>query len=276
MQPIAALFLFSVRQTLLSRKIWLTVLLLAAPCALLLLIRCFDPPQKNARELWEMYHVLAQFFLMMGLLPLVCMVHGTALIGAEVEARTFVYLITRRMRRATVLVVKFAATALVLAVLCDVAMVGVHLSALGRRDLATIIAQSNMHDWNPTGDLFCYLRVIPVAVLGFLAIFSLFGLVTARPLTLSVFYLVAFELILSNIPIRARMYTLLHQVRAIMAGPMPRVLDLYELPPDLRIELYGQHASAWPQLLGIIVIAVVLSCILVTMRELLPAKVSRE
>jgi len=276
MQPVAALLLFTIRQTVLSRKIWLTALLLAAPCCLVLTIRCFAPPRTNARELWEMYHVLAQFFLTMGLLPLVCMVHGTALIGAEVEARTFVYLITRRMRRATVLLVKFAATALVLAVLCDVAMVGIHLSALGGRDMATIIAQSNMHDWNPTSDLFCYLRVIPLAVLGFLAVFSLFGLVTARPLTLSVFYLVAFELVLSNIPIRARAFTLLHQVRAIMAGPMPRVPDLYELPLDLRLELYAQHATAWPELLGIVLTALVLSCILITVRELLPAKVSRD
>ncbi len=275
MRPIAALFLFTIRQTLLSRKIWLTLLLLAAPSALLLLIRSFAPPLEHAQVLWEMYHILAQFFLIMGLVPLVCMVHGVALIGAEVEAKTMVYLITRRMRRATVLVVKFAATALALAVLCDVAMVGVHLCAVGGRDLS-ILAQSDYRHWSPTGDLFCYLQVIPLAVLGFLAIFSLFGLLTARPLSLSVTYLVAFELILSNLPIRARVYTLLHQVRAIMAGPMPRVPDLYDIPPDLRLELYAQHATAWPELLGIVLVALVLSCILITVRELLPAKVSRE
>ena len=114
------------------------------------------------------------------------------------------------------------------------------------------------------------------AVLGFLAIFTLFGLLTARPLSLSVFYLVTFELALSNLPIRARVYTLLHQVRAIMAGPMPRVPDLYDIPPDLRLELYAQHATAWPELLGVVLVALVLSCILITLRELLPAKVSRE
>ena len=275
MRPIAALFLFTIRQILLSRKIWLTLLLLAAPSALLLLIRSFAPPVKHARDLWEMYHILAQFFLIMGLVPLVCMVHGVALIGAEVEAKTMVYLITRRMRRATVLVVKFAATALVLAVLCDVAMIGVHLGAVGGRDMS-ILAQSDYRHWSPTGDLFCYLQVIPLAVLGFLAIFSLFGLLTARPLSLSVMYLVSFELILSNLAIRARVYTLLHQVRAIMAGPMPRVADLYELSPKMRLELYPQHATAWPELLGVVLVALVLSCILITLRELLPAKVSRE
>ena len=126
------------------------------------------------------------------------------------------------------------------------------------------------------GDLFCYLRVIPLAVLGFLAIFSLFGLLTARPLSVSIFYLVTVELVLSNLQIRARVYTLLHQVRAIMAGPMPRVPDLYDLPREMRMELYAQHATAWPELLGVVIIAVILACILVTVRELLPAKVSRE
>jgi len=273
----AALFLFTIRQTLLSRKIWLTVLLLGAPCVLLVIIRCSVPPLRSARELWEMYHVPAQFFLTMGLIPLVCMVHGTALIGAEVEARTMVYLITRRMRRATVFVVKFAATAVVLAALCDLAMIGIHFCVLAGRDASTIIEQSvNYRTWDPSSDLFCYLWVLPLAVLAFLAIFSLFGLLTSRPLSLSVFYLVAFELVLSNIPIRARMYTLLHQIRATMAGPMPQVPDLYELPWDLRMELYAQHNTAWPDLLVIVLVAVVLSSILVTWRELLPAKVSRE
>ncbi|MCH9002753.1 MAG: hypothetical protein IIC02_09295, partial [Planctomycetes bacterium] len=111
MRPIAALFLFTIRQTLSSRKIWLTILLLIAPSVLMLIIRNFAPPFDHVRGLWSIYHVFAQFLFIMGLVPLVCMVHGTALIGAEVEARTIVYLITRRMRRATVMLVKFFATA---------------------------------------------------------------------------------------------------------------------------------------------------------------------
>ena len=136
MGPIATLFLFTIRQTLWSRKIWLSLLVLSGPSALLLLIRNLaQHSMQGVEPLWQMYHVMVQFFLVMGLIPLVCMIYGTALIGAEVESRTFVYLITRRMRRGTVLLVKFIATALVLAVLCDLALVSVHLCALAGRDL---------------------------------------------------------------------------------------------------------------------------------------------
>ena len=276
MTPIIALFGFTIRQTLLSRKIWLTVLLLAAPCALLLVVRNVAPPIDKARTLWEMYHVLVQFLLLMGLVPLICMVHGTSLIGAEVEAGTIVYLITRRMRRATVLLVKFVATALVLTMLCEAGMVSLHLCALAGRDMTSLLAHSSYADWNPSADLYYYLRVIPLAVLSFLAVFSLIGLLTTRPLAISVFYFVTVELILSNIPIRAKVYSLMHQLRVTIAGAIPRVSDLYELPPDLRAELYPQGATAVPELLGIVLVALVLSSVLMRLRELRPAKVSRE
>ncbi len=276
MTPNIALFGFTIRQTLWSRKIWLTVLLLAAPCALLLVVRNVAPPIEKARPLWEMYHVLVQFLLLMGLVPLICMVHGTSLIGAEVEAGTIVYLITRRMRRATVLLVKFVATALVLTMLCEAGTVSLHLCALAGRDMTSLLAHSSYADWNPSADLYTYLRVIPWAVLSFLAVFSLIGLLTTRPLAISVFYFVTVELILSNIPIRAKVYSLMHQVRVTIAGAIPRVSDLYELPPDLRAELYPQGATALPGLLGIVLAALVLSIVLITLRELMPTKVSRE
>ena len=118
MGPILALFNFTMRQTLLHRRVWLAVLILAAPCVLHVAIRAVAPPIDEPQDMWEVYHVSALFLLMSVLIPLVCMVYGTALVGADVEAGTMVYLITRRMRRATVLLVKFVATSLVLAVLC--------------------------------------------------------------------------------------------------------------------------------------------------------------
>ncbi len=276
MGPIIALFNFCVRQTLLSRKIWMTLLILAAPCALLLVIRNFAPPVTKAGTLWEMYHVPAHFLLMSLLVPLVCMVHGTALIGADVEARTITYLTTRRMHRATVLLVKFLAAGLVLVVLCDLTMVGIHFCVLAGRDVPALLPHSNYADWEPVSDLVGYLTTIPLGVLGFLAIFSLIGLLAARPIAVSVVYLVAVELILSSIPARAKVYSLSHHLRVRMSGMMPHVADLYKLPPDLRDELYPQGASALPELFGVIVITLTVSAVLMTVRELVPAKVSRE
>ena len=51
-----------------------------------------------------------------------------------------------------------------------------------------------------------------------------------------------------------------------------RVLSI----PGVREELYPRGVSMLPQLLGIIFVALILSSVLVTLRELVPAKVSRD
>ena len=277
MGPIVALFKFTLFQKLVDRKIWLTLLLLASPCALVLLIRNFALDNAAPRELWETYHVPVQFLLMMVVLPLVCMLHGVSMITAEVEGQTLVYLITRRMRRATVLIVKFVATFLVLAVLSDLAMVALHMCNLAGLDERTRQAITGVHGgWNPASDLQWYLLItIPAGVVGFLAIFTLIGMITAKPLSLSIFYIIVVELILSNLPIGARVYSLMHQVRVMSAGHIPNVSSLYELPPDL-LPLYASDQSGIPGFCGIVIVALVLSTVLVTIRELMPAKMSRE
>ncbi len=280
MRPIAALFGFTIRQMLLSRKIWMTLLLLAAPCALILTIRSVAPPVEDAKELWEMYHVSVQFLLVMVILPLVCMVHGVGLIGSEVEGRTLVHLITRRLRRSTVLLVKYVATALLLAVLCDLALLALYCCTFARQDLPTLIAEAPSYtDWAPARELLCYLAIIPAGIVGFLAIFTLIGLLTAQPLALSVFYLIIVELIMGNIPAETQAYSLLHPLRLMMIAAIPKLINLFheaEMSVEVFARLYPEGATGLPQLFGVVLVALVLSTLLVTIRELMPAKVIRE
>lgn len=277
MSPIAALFFFSLRQTLLDRKIWLTVLLLVGPMALVTVIRSFAPPFDAAGDLWDVYHHFVQYLFLMLLVPLVCMLHGIALIGTEIETRTIGLLIARRMRRATVFVTKFAATAVALVLLCDLGLLGMHASMFFGQDLPSLIGTDLAYaDWNPTSDLTFYLLIVPLAVLAFLALFSLFGVLTTRPLPLSVMYVVVVELIVSNLPVGARVYSLLHPLRVTLAGHAPRLARLYDMPAELQEELYPPGATGVPTLLGIILVCLVLAGIATTYRELMPAKVSRE
>ena len=106
--------------------------------------------------------------------------------------------------------------------------------------------------------------------------FSFFGVLTSRPLTTSVLYFVIVELVLSNIPIRARIYSMMHQLRATLVGLMPDVSKLYELPPALKAELFPKGAGALPELIGVILVALALACVLVNRRELVPARAARE
>ncbi|MCK4658778.1 MAG: hypothetical protein KAV82_04580 [Phycisphaerae bacterium] len=280
MGPIIALFWFTLRQTLLTRKIWMALALLAGPSVLTLVVRNVDSPLVNVESLWKFYHALVQFLLIMVIVPLVCMVHGTGLIGAEVEGHTLVHLITRRMRRSTVLLVKFISTAFALAVLCDLAIVALHLSTFLGQDMPTLLAGSPGYaDWSPGHDLVCYLAMIPVGVVGFLAVFTAIGMFTAQPLALSAFYLIVVEIVIGNIPIGARVYSLLHPLRVTMVGAMPRLTHLFyqsEMSAELRQQLYPEGATGLPTLFVIVLIALALSSLLVTRRELMPRKVSRE
>jgi len=276
MGPFATLFGFTIRQVLLSRRIVLTLLLLAAPCALMVLLRWVGRPVEQVRDLWEPYHVLAHLLLMSGLIPLVCILHGTAMIGGEVESRTIVYLTTRRLRRVWVLLARFAAVALVLVALCEMGMVVLHLGIFAGVDLSALEVSSGLEEWSPGHDLRAYLAVIPVAVVCFLAVFSLVGLLTARPLAVSVVYLVFIELILGNIPAQVAAYSISFHLRTLLLRAIPSVVELYDLPAAVQNELYPPGATAVPELCGIVLLALVLSGLLITLRELLPAKVSGE
>jgi len=280
MRPIAALFTFTVRQMLFSRKLWMTLLLLAAPSALIVTIRSVAPPVEDAGELWDRYHGSVQFLLVMVIIPLVCMVYGVGLIGSEVEGHTLAHLITRRMRRATVLLVKFAATALVLVVLSELALAALYACALAGYDVSSLTGAAPAHaHWSPGRDLLGYMATIPAGVVGFLAVFTLIGLLTAQPLALSVFYLIAMEVVMGNVPTGAQAYTLLHAQRVAMVYAIPELSDLFhhaEISAGLHDRLFPEGATGLPQLLGVVLAALVLSIVLVTVRELMPTKVARE
>ena len=178
-RSITALFGFSVRQTVFSLRIWVTLLLLAVPGGLALLIRHFDAAR--LQDMWERYHGCMQYLMFMLVIPLVCMLHGTALIGAEAEGGTLVYLLTRRLRRAVVLLVRFAATALVLVLLLEGATCVHHLCAVGGVDIESLGGSrqsSSGAPWRPAGELAAYLCVVPIGVVSYLAVFTLIGLAT--------------------------------------------------------------------------------------------------
>ena len=274
---IAALFFFTIRQMLRDAKFWAVVAAMFLPCALALLIQHFHPPIKSLEPAWHLYHGLSQFMFLMGLLPLACMIYGTGLIGTEAESKTIGYLITRRLRRRTVLLTKFVATALVLIVACGVASASIYASVVFRLDWQSLAKKSAaLAHWDPAHELIVYLSVTTLGVIGFLAIFSLIGLLTAKPLAMSVFYMVVVELVIGNLPARAREYSLIHQLRVSAAASIPRLVNLFELPSELGEQLFPVNGSGVPEVLIVSGAALFLACVLVTVRELTPSKVARD
>ena len=276
----ATLFWFTIRQSVRLRKLWLSLLLLAGPSVLVLLIRYFEEPDRIEHVI-RLYRFPMMFRLFPVVLPLVCMLYGSGLIGSEVEGRTIVYLVTRRIRRETVLLVRFVAVALFLTALLSLAVTALHLCAILGLDLARLNELSDRATdrvWDPWHDLAYYLRAVPFAVAAFLAVFTLVSLTLPRPLIISVVYLVLVELIVSNMPVRAQIYTINHQLRRMMTAAIPGLMNGLRHRPDRSLleVLYPPGETGTLPLIVVILAALGLCCLVVKRFELMPAKVGRD
>ena len=267
MSAILALFTFTVRQAFGDLKFWLVVAALFFPCLLVGVIRYFGPPQSMAHA-WSAYHGLVQFMFVLGLIPLACMIYGSGLIGSEVDAKTITYLITRTLKRRTVLVTRFAAVFTVLAAACCVALVGLHVCVVAGQEWATS-AFGPAEGWYPASELKVYLLMTPVAVAGFLAVFALIGIVATRPLAWSLAYFVLFELVVGNVPAEVNKYSLARHLRAWIVSVIPEVA---QLNPQI---LVADPRGLWN--VGLVAAAsLVLACVWIGRRELVPHKVARD
>ncbi len=68
------LFYFTIRQTFLQKKIWFTLLLLALPMGLTLMVRNLSPAE-NGKDLWQLFHIGVNSFVFSMILPLMGMLH---------------------------------------------------------------------------------------------------------------------------------------------------------------------------------------------------------
>jgi ABC-type transport system involved in multi-copper enzyme maturation permease subunit len=267
MSASAALFFFTLRQSFRDMKFWLVVTALFLPCVLVGVVRYFGPPQ-NVEQAWALYHGLIHFMFLLGLVPLACMIHGAGLIGTEVEARTITYLITRRLKRRTVLAVRFAAALTALTLACWAALIALHFCVVVNRDWVSM--STNMGaPWSPVRDLTVYLGLMPAALAGFLALFALIGIVFSKPLAWSLVYFVIFELILGNIPADVSRYSIIRQLRSWAVAMMPSV-------ERLGSEVMVADSRGLRNVILVAVIALVFACIRVSRRELVPGKVARD
>jgi len=256
------------------------LLLLAGPSAIALLIRRFAYSM-DIEDCWARYHSPMVYMLFMVVLPLVCTLCGSALIGSEVDGRTLVYQITRRSRRETVLLVRFAAVWLILTILAMLAVTAFHFCAVGGLDIEKLNDEggwANARAWHPWQDLLGYVQTIPFTVAAFLGVFTLVSLVFRRPMVVSLIYLVFFEMSVGNAPMQAQVYTITHQIKRMMNASIPHLLDLFAQSHgrELVKQLYVPGRSGVIPLLIVTLLALILASIAMRSRELLPAKMTRD
>ena len=216
-----ALFRLTLRQILGGMRVWLLLLFLGLPVLLLAIVLSaggFRVPDKSV-ALGIFYFVLYPHALCI----LAALLYGSSLLAAEIEGKTLVYLFTRRVSRAQVLLQKYLATVCVLIVLTGASMtVCFALGGFpgGLRMYATLLAS------------------IAVSLLAYTAIFALLGLlVPRRAIPAGLIYAAVVEIGLGFIPAVANELSASYFVRAFALHLSGRLLpsDLMEFlnPPSL-------------------------------------------
>lgn len=244
----SALFLLTLRQILGGTRVWFIALFLGLPALLIFLIlRLGGLPDADAEGILGL---LLYLLYPQTLVILAALLYGSGLLSAEIEARTLVYLLTRPMPRWRILLVKYAATVLVLAALC-----------LASLTVSTALAgfPGGLRTW-------CALCVsVLLACVSYTAIFGLIGLITPRrAVPVGLIYAGVLEIALSFVPAFVNQLSVSHYLRSLAY----HLSGQTALPPDALAFLgdTGPWASAtalmvFPQL------ALVASILLLELRE---------
>jgi ABC-type transport system involved in multi-copper enzyme maturation permease subunit len=175
-----------------SRRSLLMALLLGLPVLFGVLYRVVLAAKLPAKVTgFDLYGVIVAFYYVRNVLPLAALFYATALVADEVEGKTITFLLTRPLRRASILIGKFAAyvaTTLSLSLPATVATFFLLTSAQGTEGLGARVP-----------DLFRDLGTVSLALLAYGALFTLLGVVLRRPVIPGLLFLFVWELV-ANLP----------------------------------------------------------------------------
>jgi len=206
-----------------GRRLWLFLLLFAAPAALVLTIRRYD----NLYDAANTEHVAVFVLFFQAVIPLSALLFAASLIQDDVEEQTLTYFLIRPIPRWMIYAVKALGGALVTSVLA---------SAFAVLAMASARWGEPGHDINWLIQRAGYVAgLVSLAVLVYVAIFGCLGLVTKRALVVGVGYILVFEGILANIPFLLRYGTIMYHLRVLSVAwlgldPSDWSIDLADAP----------------------------------------------
>ena len=135
----------------------------------------------------DLYGVVVAFFYVSNALPLVALFYASSLIADEVESKTITYLLTRPIRRSSVLWGKFAAYCATTCSLALPALVVTFFLLMTHRGRQGVSAGAP--------DLVRDLAVMVLTLLVYGALFTLMGVLLKRPLLPGLLYIYGWELL---------------------------------------------------------------------------------
>lgn len=186
-----------------GRRIWLFLLLFAAPSALILAVRRHDnfynPADAEQAALFVLFFQAA--------IPLSALLFASSLIQDDVEEQTLTYFLVRPIPRWMIYAVKALAgtlaTSALAAAFAALALVAARWGTADH-DLDWLAKRAG-----------AVAGLASLAVLDYVAIFGCLGLVTRRALVVGVGYILVFEGLLANIPFLLRYGTIMYHLRVL-------------------------------------------------------------
>lgn len=264
------LFNFTLRQTLFERRVLVALLLFSLPLGLAILLRCVD----HDAPMWQVWHHLAQYVLLMASLPLVALFYGCSLIASDVESGTIVYLLSRRLRRGTVLFTRYLGVVVGLSLLAALSVIALY--AVTTVGVPPEALKAPVPDWQGGPELRAYLLMVPMAVAAYTALFLAVSLGVSKPMVFCGLYVVASEMVVSNLPLGLRSVTIQHQLRLCLTGRIRELARVYEeLPRELILQLHPPNQTGYVNLFIVTAAALAVAATLITCRQMLPTAAPR-
>lgn len=238
------IYKFALRDFLRIRRLWLWALLIGLLGAITLVLGTVPGDQSPSR-----IYNLVSGMMVFHALALLAAIFSSAIVSAEIEQKTIVYLVTRPVPRWKLLLFRAFAAMTVVAVLSTVALIVVSLCSYKGQFLA-----------NPY--LFRDLKGIVLGSAVYTGIFTLMSLWLNKPMVASLAYAFGWEIVVPNIPGDLKLSSMYAHLQAIVERPATDLsaVAAQGITPNM----------SYPTLIGLSAITLGLACYWFSNFEYLP------
>lgn len=192
-----------------TRRGWIAAGIAGLPVALAVVVRTVSNLKDEPPPL-EMLISFVWFFLVQTIVPVVSLVMASAVIAEEIEDRTITYLFTRPIPRPAILLGRWLAAALPIALL----LVG--SAELVVRLLENTGTEQGAEVWMPEGLHGSILLTVLMGGVVYSALFASAGALFKRPMLIGLGYTFVYEGFLGNLPGANQKATILYYLRSFL------------------------------------------------------------
>jgi ABC-2 type transport system permease protein len=189
-----------------SRRFKLYVVLSQVPVLIALFIQVHQAFGGQAVSALSVFGNVIMSFDLQFLVMLLVLFYGTSICLEEVEGRTLMYLTTRPVPKPAIILGKYAAYVVFLAIMVNV---GIVLSFL-------ILNLRMAGDLSVYPVLFNYAGVLTLAILAYTAFFTLLGTLSKRALVLGLMFCFGWESLVQYFPGATQRLTIAHYLKSLL------------------------------------------------------------